>query len=210
MKIETRRVGSFSTGAIAAGLAALISGSAGAAPIAINQATFSGSETLITFSGFANPLTPITTQYAAQGVTFSGGLVSSNPGGLAQNFTPTIPAAPITIDFSSTMLRVGFDVRTANTDDLVVQVSAFSGGTLVTTGTLTFVTGQVASFVGVQDATDGIDSLRLSAVGSALGSFRLDNLRFEGSPIPEPSAALLFPIGLILTASSVRRRRASA
>ena len=200
----------FSTGTIAAGIAALMAGSAGAAPIAINQAAFSGAETVITFSGFANPLTPINTQYASLGVTFSGGLVSSNPGGLAQNFTPTIPAVPITIDFSSTMLRTGFEVRTASLDDLVVEVSAFSGGLLVSTGTLVFVTGQVASFVGIEDATDGIDSLRLSAVGGGAGTFRLDNLRFEGTPIPEPSAALLFPIGLILTASGIRRRRASA
>lgn len=208
VKIQMQRMGSFLTGTIGAGLVALMAGSASAAPIAITQAAFSGSETVITFTGFA-PFTPITSQYAPDGVTFSAGLFSNFTGG-AQNFLPTRPGVPITIDFSSSMLRVGFDVITASTDDLTVAVSAYSGNTLVSTGTLTFATGTTMGFVGVEDATDGIDRLVLTAVGTAAGGFVMDNLRFEGTPIPEPSAALLFPTGLILAVSCIRRRRVSA
>ena len=203
-----RRVACFSTGTIAAGIAALVAGSAGAAPIAITQAAFSGTETVITFSGFT-PFTPITSQYSGQGVTFSAGLFS-NFAGSAQNFLPTRPGTSITIDFSSSMLRVGFDAVTASTDDLEVAVSAFSGGTLVSTGTLTFVTGSTVSFVGIQDSVSGIDRLQLTAVGTAAHGFLIDNLRCEAAAIPEPSAALLFPMGLLMAASWIRRPSATA
>jgi hypothetical protein len=92
-------VGSFLTGAIGAGLVALMAGSAGAAPIAITQAAFSGTETVIDFNGLAQ-FTPLTSQHAPQGVTFSGGLYARF--GSAQNFLPTDQGTPITIDFSST------------------------------------------------------------------------------------------------------------
>jgi hypothetical protein len=48
--------------------------------------------------------------------------------------------------------------------------------------------------------------LVLRAVGTGAGGFRIDKLRFEANPIPEPSAALLFPMGLMLAASGIRRR----
>ncbi len=139
---------------------------------------------MIDFSGLA-PETPITTQYSAQGVTFSGGL-TANFGAQGQNFALfSIHGSPITIDFSTTMLRTGFDVRNNAVDNLFVNVQAYSGGTLVSTGVLEFQTGTVFSFAGIEDSVDGIDRL-------------------------VPSAALLFPTGLILAASSIRRRRQSA
>lgn len=207
MWIQKRLVGVFSSGVITVGVLASITGSAGAAPMAIDQSAFSGSETVITFDGFPN-FTPLTTQYAADGVTFSGGLVTSNQTGLAQNFTPTIPASPVTIDFSETMLRAGFHVVTASTDDLVVALSAYSGDVLISTGTLTFATGQTMSFVGIQDDVDGIDRMVLSAVGGAAGTFRMDNLRFE--PVPEPSTAFLLATGLVALTCCRARRRGSA
>jgi hypothetical protein len=206
MRIQMRGAGWFSRGMIVAGLVILTAGSAAATPVAIDETAFSGAETVITFDGF--PIfTPLTTQYLPEGVTFSGGLYSSNPGGLAQNFTPTNPASPVTIDFTSTMLRAGFNVVTASSADLVVALSAYSGDVLVSTGMVTFDTGQTMSFVGVEDDMSGIDRLVLDTIGGGSGTFRLDNLRFEPAPIPEPSAALLFPIGFFLAASSLRRRR---
>jgi hypothetical protein len=50
----------------------------------------------------------------------------------------------------------------------------------------------------------------LTAVGPNIGNFIIDDLRFQSAPIPEPSAALLFPIGLLLAAHGVRRRRQPA
>lgn len=212
MKIRIRRVGSLATGMIAAGVAALLAGAAGAAPIVIDQSAFSGSETVIDFSGLL-PGTPITNQYSGQGVTFSGGL-TANLSAQAQNFALfSFQGSPITIDFSQTMLRAGFDVSTNNADNLFLNVEAYSGGSLVSTGVFEFQTGTTFSFAGVEDSINGIDRLILSAAGAtSTETFVMDNFRFEAgvAVVPEPSAALLFPAGLLLAASVVRRRRVSA
>jgi len=212
MKNRVRRVGSLATGVIAAGVAALLAGSAAAAPMVIDQSAFSGSETVIDFSGLA-PGTEITNQYSGQGVTFSGGLIA-NFTSSAQNFALfSFAGSPITIDFSQTMLRTGFDVRTNDADNLFMNVEAYSGGALVSTGMFEFQTGTTYSFAGVEDSINGIDRLILSAAGTTgTNSFVMDNFRFEAGAavVPEPSAALLFPAGLLLAASVVRRRRVSA
>jgi hypothetical protein len=207
MKLPMRRVGSFLVGVIGWGISALAPGSAAAIPIAIPQSAFSGTETVIDFNSLA-PGTPITTQFLAEGVTFSGGLYAGFPSfGQAQNFEPfTTNTAPITIDFSSAMLRTGFDVVTVNEEDLVVQVSAYSGNLLVQTGEIQFMTGATSTFAGIEDV-DGIDRLVLSAVGPSFHGFVIDNFRFEAAAIPEPSAALLFPAGMFLAASCIRRRQ---
>jgi len=212
MKNRVRRVGSLATGVIAAGVAALLAGSAAAAPMVIDQSAFSGSETVIDFSGLA-PGTPITNQYSGQGVTFSGGL-TANFTASAQNFALiSFAGSPITIDFSQTMLRAGFDVLTNDADNLFVNVEAYSGGSLVSTGMFEFQTGSTYSFAGLEDSINGIDRLILSAAGTTgTNAFVMDNFRFEAGAavVPEPSAALLFPAGLLLAASVVRRRRVSA
>ena len=216
MTMQVRRVGSFSLGTIAAALAALLAGSADAAPISVGEGAFSGTATSIDFSGRGfNEL--VTTQYASVGVTFSGGLyanvLAGDPAPSAQNYpfgAPTLTNT-ITIDFSSSMLRAGFDVRTPTTgDSLNVSVSAYSGDTLVSTGNLVFGTSAAWTFVGIEDAADGIDRLVLSATSPSTGSraFAIDNFRFEApAVIPEPSAALLFPAGLLIASSALRRRR---
>ena len=212
---QLQRMRTFSLGAIAAALA--VAGSAQAAPISVAESAFSPTATLIDFSGRGFN-EPITGQYAPLGVTFSGGLfanvLTGDPAPSAQNFPFGAPVNTnaITINFSSTMLRVGFDVRTPTAGDtLTVNVSAFSGDTLVSTGTLQFGTSSVWSFAGIEDATDGIDRLVLSSTSPSTGSraFAMDNFRFEEMPaIPEPSAALLFPAGFLIAVSSLRRRQA--
>jgi hypothetical protein len=215
MKNRVRRVGSLATGMIAAGIVAMLAGAAGAAPMVIGLGDFSGSETVLDFSGLA-PGTPITTQYAAQGVTFSGqdgNELTANFAEQGQNFALfSNTGYPITIDFSSTMLRTGFDVRTLDIDNLFVTVTAISGGNVVSSTDFEFQTGTTFSFAGIEDSMNGIDQLVLSAAGgSGTNSFIIDNFRFEAGAavVPEPSAALLFPAGLLLAATVVRRRRAA-
>jgi len=181
-----------------------LAGSAFAVPVPISQSAFSGSETVIDFNTVA-PFTPITLQYQANGVTFSGGLFAGFPlVGTAQNFAPfSTIVNTITVDFSSTMLRAGFDVLTNNEDDLLVEVWAFDNGNLVKNGELLFSTGSSFTFQGLED-TQGIDRLVMSAVGGGTRGFIMDNFRFE--PVPEPSSAALLAGGLLLLAGSRMRR----
>ena len=204
MRTQTRRAGLLFTSAM---MVVLLGRTAGAVPVQVGVAAFSEAPR-VDFTGLAPGL--LTNQSAGQGVTFSGGLYSA--GNAANNFQGSVPGNVIQITFTSTMLRAGFDVTTQSADNLKVDVKAFVGGTLVTTGTFTILTpGTNQSFVGFEDSTGGIDSLVLTPVVGAGGSgrFILDNLRFE--PIPEPSTALLFTSGLLLLAAhGTQRRRRSA
>jgi len=197
---------------LATALAGVMAGSAGAAPMAVDQSAFVGDQTVIDFTGIGRA-TPITNQYSGQDVTFSGGLYGFAGGNSAANFNVDFsePGTPITIDFSSTMLRAGFDVSSQSAADLEVEVSAFSNGVLVSTGTLNFMTGLSTSFVGIEDSENGIDRLMLTPTGAGT-RFVMDNLRFQAAAtvVPEPSAALLFPTGLLLAAHGMRRRRQRA
>ena len=231
MKFQVRRVSRHAAGMIASAIVVMVAGSAGATPMMIAQSAFSGSQTIIDFNDLV-PGTPIVSQYDALGVTFSGGLYASgvftSPPGGAQNFLPTTVPTPITIDFSSTMLRVGFDVITNPVDNLFVTAKAYSGDTLVSTGQLEFTTGGTAVFAGIEDSMTGIDRLVLEGFrdgGAGVpcdpngqppgcgpagsGGFIIDNFQFEaaGAVVPEPSAGLLFPTGLLILAACTRRRR---
>ena len=201
MRTETRRAGLLF---VAAMMVVLTGGVAGAVPIQVGVSAFSGSPQ-INFNGL--PAGLLTNQFAGQGVTFSGGLYAFS--NAAANFQGAVPGNIIEISFSSKMVRAGFDVTTQISDNLKVDVKAFQGGTLVTTGTFTIATpGFNQSFVGFEDLTDGIDSLVLTPVIGAggTGRFILDNLRFE--PVPEPATALLFTSGLLLLAAHGTQRRA--
>jgi len=199
-----RRAGLLLTGA---STVLLMAGAARAVPIQVGVGAFSGAPQ-VDFNGL--PAGELTNQFAGQGVTFSGGLYAFS--NAAANFQGSVPGNVIQISFTSTMLRAGFDVTTQLADNLKVDVKAFLGGMLVTTGTFTILTpGTTQSFVGFEDSTGGIDNLVLTPVVGSGGSgrFLLDNLRFE--PIPEPSTALLFSGGLLLLAArGTQRRRPSA
>ena len=209
-------------GAIGAGLVSVLAGPAAATPIQIGIGSFSGSATVIDFQSIANGAS-ITNQYAGSGITFSGGLWgNSNPstaglipgsmGKVATNFVfncggGSACGSTLTIDLASTALRVGFDAATNGPDNLVVNVEAFREGVLVSTFTVdTSLSGQ---FFGFEDSMLGIDRLMLTPTGTGGGALAIDNVRFEGTiaVVPEPSAALLFPVGLLVAASLIRRPR---
>jgi hypothetical protein len=210
-------------GAIGAGLVSVLAGPAAATPIQVGIGSFSGSATVIDFQSIANGAS-ITNQYAGSGITFSGGLWgNSNPstaglipgsmGKVATNFVfncggGSACGSTLTIDLASTALRVGFDAATNDADNLLINVDAFREGVLVSTFTVdTSLSGQ---FFGFEDSTLGIDRLMLTPTNSVGGALVLDNVRFEGTiaaVVPEPSAALLFPVGLLVAASLIRRPR---
>src|SRR4029453_7635262 len=165
VRTAIRRAGLLFTAAV---MVVLMGGAASAAPIQVGVSAFSGAPQ-VDFNGLPPGL--LTNQLAGQGVTFSGGLYAS--GNAANNFQGSVPGNVIEISFTSTMLRAGFDIATQSADNLKVEVKAFLGSTLVTTGTFTILTpGTNQSFVGFEDSTDGIDSLVLTPVIGAGGSGR--------------------------------------
>src|SRR5688500_13162011 len=107
-----------------------------AAPIAVGVGAFSGVD--ITFDGMASD-SPIGAQVSpGDGVTatFSSGLTANNLHGpgffgdadtIAANFAPensgtTVGNNPITVDFSSPIVRIGFVAATAPSTGLSVEV----------------------------------------------------------------------------------------
>jgi hypothetical protein len=215
-----RRLGWIGSGLL---VVTMLAGPASAVPVAVGIGAFTGSETLIDFNGIPNG-TLINSQFAGDGITFSGnlwsdttnaGLIPGSGGTVASNFSGVTTCVgcygDITIDLAEAALRVGFQAVTNNATDLTVNVFAYSGGNLVFTGDLDFNTGLTSTFVGIEDTDLGIDRLVLSPVGAA-GPGRallIDNVLFESAAavVPEPSAALLFPVGLLVAARMLRRPR---
>lgn len=154
-----------------------------AAPTTITLGDFSGDEDVLTFDGISAG-TEITTQYT--GVTFSGGLYgntadahfygTASGGTIATNFGSS--CRTITATFDDTVHRVGVDAITNAPDDTKLQIKAYDGGILVTSGTITFGTDLTPDFVGVEDL-DGFDAVVMSAVGGSNSCLGLNDFRFE-------------------------------
>jgi PEP-CTERM motif len=200
---------------------------------AIDSSSFTNNATFINFDdltgGACNLCGPsVTNQYASLGVTFSN---PSFPGQdtADTNLTPLItnsslpnalfveqggqigetPAMPFQILFSVPETMVGL-VYGSSTDSYL-QLDAYdSTNTLLET--LTFVGSSapigLAGFAGIQEST-GIARLDVSyhpnSDPSRTLNFSIDNLRFEGSSVPEPSTLGLMAIG-ILGIAVLRRR----
>lgn len=107
----------------------------------------------------------------------------------------------MTIEFASAVTRVGFDYMAGTP----VYLEAYdAAGNLLNSGDIGGVTGM--GFLGFESATS-IASVIVHDTGL---TFRVDNFTYEGSvvPTPEPSAAVLFSVGLITAVSAIRRRPA--
>jgi hypothetical protein len=181
-----------------------------ATPIyAIPLELFTGGEAVVDFNAIPNTQ-PITTQYAALGVAFSGGLVGlTNPGDLsafpgggggaiASNWIYSIgvpQGLSFSVTFSSTMRQVGFYLETWPNQRATVEL--FSGATSL--GSLVFRTqdNRVAEFTGIQ-AIDGFDRLVFTISTNTNGFYAIDDFRFEPDyePIPEPVTSVLVGLGL--------------
>lgn len=188
-------------------------------PTAIfNTSGFNGSEITLTFNSLTLE-TAITNQFAAQGVTFSGGLFAmtnsgdlsqfpSNGGGvIASDWRYNgggLQSLPITATFTATQVQLGF-LAELNTSD-VVQISTYLKGALHGSVSYTSV-GTTAVFFGVKDPL-GFDSISINVTGPSNHFLAFDDFRFQA--IPEPGVTALLAAGLGLTALLRFRRRSAA
>jgi PEP-CTERM motif len=154
--------------------------------------------------------TAITNQFAAQGITFSGGLygyfnlgpelLPSATRPYTTNVEPVLCEEPcpvgnaITITFSSERTSFGFFAATNPDDDLVLTL--FDGATNL--GSLTYTTDLTETFIGIAES-DGFDRVLIEAVGTGRQTFAADGFRFKGlvTPVPEPATFGLFGLGIL-------------
>lgn len=189
-----------------------------AAPIQVGIGAFSASATVIDFNAIADEF-PITTQFAAQGVTFSGGIYGMTNSGdiaffpasggvIASNWLYSGSAhgpMPITLTFAAPVFRLGF-LTEVNAGD-TTTISTFSNAT--PTGSVSLLSGGLgAVFFGVEDLA-GFNSITIDVTGGENHFIGLDDLRFESGAItevPEPATLLSLAAGLALFALGRRAR----
>lgn len=105
----------------------------------------------------------------------------------------------MTIELASAATRVGFDYMAGTP----VYLEAYdAAGNLLNSGDIGGVTGM--GFLGFESATS-IASVVIHDTGL---TFRVDNFTYDRSvtPTPEPTAAVLFSVGLLTAISAIRRR----
>jgi MYXO-CTERM domain-containing protein len=186
---------------------------------------FSSIPVAIDFESLTTSNTPITNQFASQGVTFSGGLFSGNsangapqldPSGhvVAENFLLplSIPQNPITISLNFARTQVGFDLSGFLFG--AVHVTTFLNG--VPTGSKTILGGLFGPFfplghgifLGITDP-NGIDQIQLtSTLGFLPNALFLDDIRL-GSRVPEPTSLAVWAMLGLSGAGWWRRRQSS-
>lgn len=176
-----------------------------------NTSTFTGSETILGFNTLAN-LESITTQFAAQGVTFPAGalmastnsgdtnLFPSNADGVIATNWDGSPALTWTITFSTPQTQVGFlvEMNTGDQIQLAPSLGAVAHGSVTRTSA-----GVTPVFFGVGDAAT-FDKLTFTVSGTNNHFFGMDNFRFTA--VPEPSAVWLLGAGLTMAGLAARRR----
>jgi hypothetical protein len=96
--------------------------------------------------------------------------------------------------FSSMTTRVGFFITTNSDDDTMIY--AYSGATLVGSEFFnTFGAGGGGSFAGIEFLS-GFNRIVIDTYGPINGAFAIDDFRFEGSSVPEPTSLILLGTGL--------------
>ena len=171
------------------------------AAVAAGEGAFSVVD--ITFDGMATD-TPIGAQSAPGDgvvVTFTSATANNGnaveffggPDTIAANFAPeadpTLVVNPITLDFSSSVRRVGFAAATTGAQGMEVEAFRLVEGLYVSQGTLPYAVDAPTppDFVGIEDSA-GIDRIAVSAPGGGL--FGIDDVRLD--VLPEPSGLVIF------------------
>jgi hypothetical protein len=191
----------------------------GSAPLVLFAFTLEARAAIIGPADFAAPVLidfeavpagPIGAYYSPLGVTFAhldgGSLFNAGTGSgigkTATNFftEPDYPDGEAA--FASLVTRAGFFITTQ--PGHTTTVYAYNGETLV--GSESFSTGGQGvggSFAGIEFSS-GFDRIVIGTIGPINDSFAIDDFRFEGEPVPEPSTLLLLGAGLMAGARRLR------
>lgn len=198
-----------------------------------SSAAFSGTAAIINFDDLAggncNLCGPsVTNQYSAFGVTFNDptplseatadtNLTASFPNASAPNLLyvgqggmlSDSPYQPFQILFSVPVTMAGFDFGSSG--DAYLQLDAYGAGhQLLESMNFTGTPAQIglAGFAGLQESSPIVEldaSYHPNSNPARTFSFSIDNLRFQGNPVPEPSTIGLIAIGLLAIAAARRR-----
>lgn len=207
--------------ALAVALFASSASVASAAPTVITS--IAGPTVVIDFSGAANEA-PITNQYAAQGVTFSGSLFGMTnigdtkffpgpPTAIASNWTydtsPYLQGLTFEADFTSHAFNVGF-YQALNSGDFLTA-TVFDGATNL--GSVDFPSpwgGFDVTFQGVSNDV-AFDRVVFTVNKTDNGFFAMNDFTFDAAPgVPEPASWAMMLVGFGSIGAVLRRRRTSA
>lgn len=211
----------FGLAALAASTMLFASHAAVAAPVLINSV--SAPSTTIDFSSIGNT-TPITNQFAAQGVTFSGALVGLTNSGDVGTF-PGPPSAvasnwdyngvgrvgtSFTATFSSPVTEVAFYEEVNQDDNLTL--SLFNGSTALGSLVLPNGFGNNGTLYGVQELA-GFDKIVATVSVVDNGYYALNDFTFTqitAGGVPEPATWAMMLLGFFGLGVLARRRRSHA
>jgi hypothetical protein len=188
--------------------------------VTLNPADLAGT-TLIDFEDLLS--NPITNQYAALGVTFSGGLHSELAFGpipewgiiAATNSDGTGGGSPITMSFSSPLKAFGFQIITLDPAVTTLNISTLLNGVSNGSSQVVINTSSEVKFFGLlsSPANELFDSIVIETLlppdPGVPSGFVFDNLQFQA--VPEPASLTLLATGAMgLIARARRARRNSA